>query len=132
MYLSFTLVAINKGLQLNDAAVIIRVIISTPNNSIIFVIITISYSMKLVSYYNGFEMVSYSKAKDLSFILPVISHTPLTPVSTTCMRVTGLRHINPFNCISSGFHSARARPCGANAAAGLHRYAAHRGEEEDA
>lgn len=56
--------------------------------TIIFVIISHSYRMKLVRYYNGFEMVSYSKAKYLSIIFPVFSHTPLTPVFTTCLRVT--------------------------------------------
>lgn len=51
--------------------------------TIIFVIISHSYCMKLVRYYNGFEMLSYSKAA-------------LTTVFTTCLRVTGLRHINPL------------------------------------
>lgn len=64
--------------------------------TIVFVIISHSYHMKLVRYYNGFEAVSYSKAKDLSILFPVFSHTPLTPVFTTCLRVTGLRHMNPL------------------------------------
>lgn len=48
--------------------------------TIVFVTISQSYRMKLVRYYNGFELVSCSKAKDLSIIFPVFSHTPLTPV----------------------------------------------------
>lgn len=100
--------------------------------NIIFVIISHSYRRKLVHYYNGFETVSYSKAKDLSIIVPVFSHTTLTTVFNTCLRVTGLRHMNPFDRISPWFNSARARPCGANVAAGLHTCAAHRVEEEDA
>lgn len=68
--------------------------------TIIFVIISHSCRMKLVHYYNGFDTFSYLKAKDLSIIVPVITHTTLTTVFNTCLRVTGLRHMNPFDWIS--------------------------------
>lgn len=89
--------------------------------------------MKLVCYYNCFVTVAYSKAKDLSLLIFLyFGYTLLTPVFTTCLRFTRLRHINPFSCISPGFHLARARPCGVNSAAGPHRCAEHRAEQEDA